>query len=215
MWALRASKRLARTRRTRLFILGIIAVVIVLGILFVSQGLGNGDRTPTTNIAALSGQTEVESATVSFGLPKRLKIPKINVNAVVDPMGLEPNGDMQAPSGPKTTGWYKFGSNPGNVGSAAIAGHQGRWKTGEDSVFDDLNKLGMGDEVYVEDEHGQVATFTVRETRTYGQNESAPDVFVSHDGKAHLNLITCSGDWDRAQRTYLNRLVVFTDAKTK
>lgn len=204
--------RLTRAR-LRLVFAGAAVVVIVLCIVFVPKGTGEGDRAPAANTAALSSQTEVKPATVSFGMPKRLKIPKINVDAVIDPMGLEPNGDMQAPSGPKTTGWYKFGPNPGNVGSAAIAGHQGRWQTGEDSVFDDLHKLGKGDEVHVEDEHGQIATFLVSETRTYGQNNPAPDVFESHDQKAHLNLITCSGDWDKAQKTYLNRLVVFTDAK--
>ncbi|MDB5161272.1 MAG: hypothetical protein JWO96_652, partial [Candidatus Saccharibacteria bacterium] len=36
------------------------------------------------------------------------------------------------------------------------------------------------------------------------------EVFNGGPG-AHLNLITCAGDWDAANHHYLSRLVVFTD----
>ena len=54
-------------------------------------------------------------------------------------------------------------------------------------------------------------TFVVREIRTYGKDESAHDVFGSSDGKAHLNLITCMGVWNKTEKTRSERLVVFTD----
>jgi LPXTG-site transpeptidase (sortase) family protein len=145
------------------------------------------------------------------GLPIRLEIPKIKVNATIIPVGVAKNGSMEAPSGPKDVGWLKFGSRPGNSGSAVIAGHYGYWKKGVGSVFDDLNKLRKGDKLYVEDERGVIITFVVRKILTYDQNEDASSIFNSSDGKAHLNLITCEGDWNSAQETYSNRLVIFTD----
>jgi hypothetical protein len=51
----------------------------------------------------------------------------------------------------------------------------------------------------------------VRELRTYGPDEYASAVFRSSDGKAHLNLITCEGTWNSAQKSFSNRLVVFAD----
>lgn len=145
------------------------------------------------------------------GIPVRLKIPKIKIYALVDPVGVMANGGMEAPDGPLNVGWFRFGPRPGDSGSAVIAGHYGPWKKGGGSVFDYLNKLKKGDKLYVQDEKGRNVTFVVRKVLIYGRNDDASDVFGSGDGKAHLNLITCMGIWDKAKKTYSNRLVVFTD----
>jgi len=145
------------------------------------------------------------------GVPVRLRIPEIGVDAAVDQMGLTASGDMQAPTGPKTVGWYKFGTDPGNAGSAVIDGHYGTWKDGEGSVFDNLNKLQKNDKLYVEDTNGMVITFAVRQYQIYTPEETVPAIFNSNDGKAHLNLITCEGTWNNAQKSYSNRLVIFAD----
>jgi LPXTG-site transpeptidase (sortase) family protein len=148
---------------------------------------------------------------VAVGLPVHLEIPKINVNAPVIPVGVAKDGSMEAPSGPKDVGWFKSGSRPGDVGSAVIDGHYGYWKSGVGSVFDDLDKLRKGDEIYVEDDNGVTVTFVVRKILTYDPSDDASSLFNSSDGKSHLNLITCEGIWDSTQETYSNRLVIFTD----
>jgi LPXTG-site transpeptidase (sortase) family protein len=91
-----------------------------------------------------------------------------------------------------------------------IAGHEG-WKDGIAAAFDNLYKVQKGDKVYIQDEQGATTTFVVVGIRTYDQNGDASNVFGSSDGKAHLNLITCEGTWNAAQKSYSNRLVVFTD----
>jgi LPXTG-site transpeptidase (sortase) family protein len=145
------------------------------------------------------------------GLPVRLNIPKINVDAAIIPLGVTKNGAMDAPSGPKDVGWFKLGASPGNIGSAVIDGHYGHWKNGGGSVFDDLNKLRNGDELYVKDDKGVTITFIVRKILTYDQNGDTAGILSSNDGKSHLNLITCEGEWNNVQKTYSNRLVIFTD----
>lgn len=152
-----------------------------------------------------------KSVSYTAGIPIRLEIPKINVNAVIISVGVAENGAMEAPNGPKDVGWFKLGTRPGDVGSAVIAGHYGYWKSGVGSVFDDLKKLRKGDKVYVEDERGEIATFVVRKILIYNPNDDASIVFNSSDGKSHLNLITCEGDWNSIQKTYSDRLVIFTD----
>ncbi len=159
---------------------------------------------PVVTIDSASG-----ASTTSEFLP-HLKIPKINVDAPVEDVGLTPQGAMDIPKGPNDVVWFNLGPRPGDVGSAVIAGHYG-WKNEIPAVFDNLHKLEKGDRIYIKDEKGITMTFVVRELRTYGEDEDASLVFDSSDGGAHLNLITCQGVWNKNKKSYSNRLVVFTD----
>lgn len=141
----------------------------------------------------------------------RLKIPKINVDATVESLGLTSQKAVDVTKIPSNTSWYNLGTFPGENGSAVISGHYGQWKSGEGSVFDDLNKLSKGDKLYFEDGKGTTITFVVRESRSYDPNANTPEIFDSYDGKSHLNLITCEGSWNKITKSYSKRLVVFTD----
>lgn len=146
----------------------------------------------------------------SVGLPVRLKITKINVNAAVEFVGLTADGIMGAPKSPTNVAWFNLGPRPGEKGSAVISGHYG-WKDGISAVFDNLKKLKPGDKLLIKDEKGVNLTFVVREVRVFGEKEDASTIFYSNDEKAHLNLITCGGIWDKAKKSYSERTVVFTD----
>lgn len=150
------------------------------------------------------------AAATAPGLPLRLLIPKINVNAVIESAGLTKDGAVGVPKVYANTAWFNAGPRPGEAGSAIIDGHYG-WIKGRPLVFNNLSKLRPGDKVYVKDKTGAMVVFVVRELRSYGLNEPAPDVFAAGGDKAHLNLITCEGVWDKATKTYSKRLVVFTD----
>ena len=150
-------------------------------------------------------------ALLSLGLPVRLKIPEIGVNAAIDSLGLTPDGSMDIPKGPNDVAWFNLGHRPGENGSAVIAGHYGTWKNGQGSVFDNLHKLSKGDMLYIGDDNGSVISFTVREIIKYDPKADTADIFSSDDGKAHLNLITCEGTWNKNSKSYSERLVVFTD----
>ena len=145
------------------------------------------------------------------GLPARLKIPAIDVDAPIEYVELTLDGSMGIPKGPSDVGWFELGSRPGEDGSAVMAGHYGTWKNGQGSVFDNLHKLRPGDKIYIEDEKGTTITFVVRESRSFDPNADASDVFNSNDGKSHLNLITCEGSWNKDSKSYSKRLVVFAD----
>ncbi|MFH1089128.1 MAG: class F sortase [Candidatus Uhrbacteria bacterium] len=141
----------------------------------------------------------------------RLKIPKISLDAAIESIGLTPQGAVDVPKDPGNAAWYSLSSYPGEVGNAIITGHFGRWKNGEGSVFDNLNQLSEGDSLSIENESGVKINFVVRELRLYDQNDMATDVFISNDGKAHLNLITCDGVWNNVSKSFSKRLVVFAD----
>ena len=147
---------------------------------------------------------------VVLNLPLKLKIPSIKVNSTIEYMGLTKDGAMDSPVGPYNTGWYKLGTLPGNVGSSVIDGHSG-FKGGIAAVFDNLYKIKIGDKVNILDNKGITTTFIVHKISKYDPNADATKVFTSADGKAHLNLITCTGTWNNVLKSHSSRLVVFTD----
>jgi LPXTG-site transpeptidase (sortase) family protein len=147
---------------------------------------------------------------VSIGLPVRLKISGLSIDASIASAGLTADGTMDIPKDPDNVAWYNLGPRPGEVGSAVIAGHYG-WENGHGSIFNNLHTLVKGDKISIDDEKGVKTTFVVRENRLYDPNAEASSVFRSRDGKSHLNLVTCEGVWDQAKQSYSNRLVVFTD----
>lgn len=144
------------------------------------------------------------------GLPIRLIIPKLTIDAAVEYVGLAPDGAMDVPKGPANVAWFNRGPRPGDTGNSIIAGHFG-WKNNTPAVFDTVHTLRMGDKIIVQNDTGETVTFVVRELRTFSEHEDTSEVFVSSDGKAHLNLITCEGAWDKDRKSYSNRLVVFAD----
>lgn len=157
---------------------------------------------PVPTVAALPAQTYM-------GLPVRLKIAALGIDTAIEYMGTTANGDMAVPGSSSDVGWYKYSTIPGELGSAVIAGHVVGDK-GQPGVFSNLNKLLVGDAITVIDAKGQSVTFSVRQTETYGQSQSASQIFDSQNG-IHLNLITCAGEWDASTHHYLDRLVVFAD----
>jgi hypothetical protein len=119
-------------------------------------------------------------------------------------------GEMGIPTNFTDVGWYNGGPRPGMTGSAVIDGHLDGKHTPR-AVFFDLGKLSPGDLVNVVDKNGSTFQFSVVAVKTYDYNASTSDIFSSDDSKAHLNLITCAGDWIKSRKLYDKRVVVFTD----
>lgn len=143
-----------------------------------------------------------------MGLPVRLTIPKIHIDAAVQYVKTSPDGTMGVPDNIDDVGWYTPGPRPGERGSAVIAGHL-NGTNGEAGVFADLHTLTSGDVISVQHDNGGVTTFRVRESGMYDPGY-AEAVFSKNDG-TYLNLITCDGLWDVAKKEYGKRLVVFAD----
>jgi LPXTG-site transpeptidase (sortase) family protein len=165
------------------------------------------------SIASTGEAMQTDSSTVPAGpgLPVRLIIPSIGIDAAIEYVGVTPQKILGVPAGPTDVAWFDLGPRPGEQGTAVIDGHEG-WKDNIPAVFDDLHELQKGDEIYVQDASGTQTTFVVAALETYGKNQDTSDVFSSPDaGTVHLNLITCEGVWNAATQSYSGRLVVFAD----
>lgn len=204
-----------------LLLIAVIIIVIAFFLIILYSLINENPGDITQNII-LSEQLKVlgskidsisTTSTLLIDKPVRLKIPVINVDASIEYVGLTSAGAMDVPKGPSDVAWFDLGPRPGEDGSAVISGHYG-WKNNIPAVFDYLSKLQKGDQLYIEDENGVVTTFVVRDSRSYGERADATDVFNSSDGKAHLNLVTCEGVWNKLTKSYSKRLVVFTDRES-
>ena len=177
---------------------------------FTTQSLSQTNSVPLTASSSSSQQiVNSDLTTGQVGLLTRLKIPSIKVDAPVEYVGLTSDGAMDVPKDAVNVGWFNLGRRPGENGSAVIAGHFGTINN-VPQVFNNLHKLRKDDKIYIEDDKGVNIIFVVREIQRYGKDDDSSGIFGSSDGKAHLNLITCAGVWNKAEKTFSERLVVFT-----
>jgi sortase A len=192
---------------SRNIVIVVIAAFLLLGAgLYILYSLYQQNHTQLVS----DQNSTTDQQTTAAGLPERLSIPSIGIDAPVIQVGLDKNGDVGTPSGPSQVAWYKLGPRPGQTGSAVITGHFGPWLDGSHSVFDNLQNIKTGDKIYVKTGDGTTLTFQVTGQKTYHPDDKATEVFNSSSG-VHLNLITCHGDWLANQKTYTQRLVIFTN----
>ena len=151
-------------------------------------------------------QTLTEKNSSSY-YPLRLRIPKLNVNAKINYVGITRAGNMASPSNITDVGWYKYGTVPGNKGSAVIAGHVDNRKN-IPGVFNRLEDLRKGDEIYVETTNdSKPIRFVVTDREIYDFDAKVEKIFNQNDASI-LRLITCTGVWVPEYGTRDKRLVV-------
>jgi sortase (surface protein transpeptidase) len=146
------------------------------------------------------------------GLPVRIEIPAIKVDAVVEHVGRLPSGQMDVPHVPADVAWFNESALPGQdlTKTSVINGHLD--SPYGPAVFFALRKLVAGDELVVTYSNGDRYVFVVTEKERYPYDQ-APLQKLYGDGETtgrRLNLITCDGAWDRGQANYQQRLVVYT-----
>ena len=78
-------------------------------------------------------------------------------------------------------------------------------------VFKHLGDLKPGSDVYVITEDGSKLRFVVVGTQTYPYKEAPRELIFVQNDAARLNLVTCTGSWVASDKTYDERIVVFTE----
>jgi LPXTG-site transpeptidase (sortase) family protein len=144
-------------------------------------------------------------------LPVSISIPAIGVDAPVENVGELDNGQMGVPENIDGVGWFEPGTKPGDRGNAVMAGHVDS-KTGP-AVFYKLDKLKPGDEVILKDKSGTDRRFVVTGKKSFPRKEAPIEDIFGFSYQSNLNLITCTGEFNRKARTHEERLVVYTELK--
>jgi LPXTG-site transpeptidase (sortase) family protein len=118
---------------------------------------------------------------------------------------------MDVPKDANNVAWYELGYKPGENGNAVIAGHLDT-KTGP-AIFYNLNQLKVGDEITVATNLNKKLVFTVVNKQIYKANNFPVLTVFGTASEPLLNLITCTGVFDRTTEHYLDRVVVITKLK--
>jgi LPXTG-site transpeptidase (sortase) family protein len=145
----------------------------------------------------------------SIGVPVTLAIPSLNVNAPVERVGLDAQGNMDVPQNPYNTAWYEPGPRPGQRGNAVVAGHINYRGIG-DVVFARMSEMKAGDQIIVTGDNGVRHRFVVTSVEIFFTNEAPLERIFGAASTANLNLISCVGDFDPASASYDRRIVVFS-----
>lgn len=140
------------------------------------------------------------------GIPVQVSVPRIRVSSPLEPLGLEKNGSLRPPSTFERAGWYARGARPGAIGPAVIAGHVDS-RAGP-AIFFDLKLVRLGDDIDVRDSAGVVRHFVVVDVQRYRKTRFPTEKVYGPTPEPVLRLITCTGAFDVAKRSYVDNLVV-------
>ncbi|GAA0614661.1 hypothetical protein GCM10009001_34920 [Virgibacillus siamensis] len=173
----------------------------------------SGSKISNTNNKLNTASSGIDTTKKQHGIvPDTIKIPAIDVESEVEKVGLMKNGQMAVPENFRITGWYDLGPKPGERGSAVIAGHVDD-KTGP-GVFFNLKDLQKGDEVKIMNKDGKQLVFEVVGKEIFPMDDAPVKQIFGYTSRQMLNLVTCTGPFDRSKGGHINRLVVYTELQT-
>lgn len=143
------------------------------------------------------------------GIPVAISIPALQVKAAVEQVGQDADGRMSVPKKVHDTGWYALGTRPGDTGNAVVDGHVNTPQL-TPSVFARLSTLKSGDLIQVEDSGKKMRTFRVYSVKNIPSDNFPVGTVFGSSGQRDLVLITCSGYYQKSQKDYTFRTVVFS-----
>ena len=145
--------------------------------------------------------------------PVLLSIPARGVEAPVDPVGVEPAGEMTLPDDVDRVGWYRYGPVPGAAaGAAVLAGHVDDAEQGLGALAA-LRETEPGDEVVVTAADGATTRWTVTGRELIDKPGLPLGELFTRTGAPRLVLITCGGPFDDELRSYRDNVVVVAEPR--
>ncbi|MBJ7452589.1 MAG: class F sortase, partial [Blastococcus sp.] len=163
---------------------------------------------PVTPLVTARDASPAEPLTVPA--PARISAPSLGVDAPIDPVGIDPDGQMELPDDVSRVGWYRFGPEPGADGSAVLAGHVDDEEQGPGALFR-LQDAAVGDELTVTDAAGTATRWRVVSRELITKQVLPVDRIFARDGAPRLTLITCGGPFLPEFRSYRDNVVVVAE----
>ena len=194
-------------------------------VLFAVSPTGDGDTlldTPSlasgpTATAAAASQTQTAEAgatpepevpVAAIGVDfSRVRLPRLDIDAPIVTLGVDPDGTMQSPNNPTDVAWYNFSARPGELSNVVMAGHLDYVDYGP-AVFYRLKDARIGDELELDLVDGSVARYRVLRVTTYDETTAPVLDIVGPTDVETVTLITCGGSFDPLSREYDKRVVL-------
>ncbi len=208
---------LPATRRQRLVYLLALGFLVATAVPVISRVLSDGQRSDSLQDEILTYSTDTPDETPPGPNypwrgqpqdPKKIIIPSLAVDGFIQKVGVDQNQQVTVPSNIHLAGWFVDSVRPGQPGLSIIDGHvDGR--TTAAGIFGRLGELRRGDRFRIKRGDGQVLRYRVLD-RVESDLDEAASVLFTQDlhVSSQLNLITCSGRYDRTAKTYDKRIIV-------
>lgn len=172
--------------------------------------------TATTTRTPVSTRPQTPTAGCRAGVPARLLIPALGVNAAFERIGLDhtapPDARGRQPLGNPTdrtkAGWYAAGPRPGGgTGTVLTNGHTYRDNS---AIFteDFASRIAVGQLIHVRQDNGSLCSYRVsRVWREVDAGRDYPRIVSSQklynfSGPERLFLTTCGGSWNAVAQDY-------------
>ena len=126
---------------------------------------------------------------------------------VLDPLGLDLNGELEVPEDYARGGWYVDGPRPGETGPAVVAAHVD--STDGPAPFYRLSEVVVGDRIEVVYPNGDEVAFVATRIEQHAKDEFPTLEVYGNTDEPELRLITCGGDFDRRARSYRHNVIVW------
>lgn len=217
-----APPRRRPSRRQTQVVAGALVLVLAIGAGYLAGSRGTATPTPaaagapssTAPPVGVAGRlpiTPLRPATpppTAVRNPVSIEIPAIEVSGDLVGLGLNPDGTLEVPTDYARVGWYEDGPRPGQRDKppVVIAGHV---DNGDGpAVFYDLNTLTTGDEVRLRLDDGSTAVYVVYAAAQYAKDKFPENIVYAPRDESEIVLITCTGPFDSAERSYLDNYVI-------
>ncbi len=200
-----------RTLLARQLLAGAVAAGAV-ALALLGTGVGGARPTPVSGVVgegtgAPANPAGTPEPAVAAVRPVAIAIPALGVEGPLEDLAADPvTRELAAPADPSVAGWYAAGVVPGNTGPAVVGGHVDS-RSGP-GVFFGLRRLVAGDLVEIRRSDGRTVRFVVSDVRRYPKDRFPTDAVYGPAPAPELRLVTCGGVFDRANRNYLDNVVV-------
>ncbi|MBB4901951.1 class F sortase [Streptomyces griseomycini] len=211
-WPAEAEEEAPRKKRAPW---GVIALVLLTGLALIRNGSGEFDVGPPQPASAAAADSHAPDSTAAgavqplpYAVPDRVRIPAIQVDAPIMPVGLDAEGwvDAPPPQDPNLAGWFTGAVAPGEKGTAVVVGHVDNHQG--PAVFYGLGALKKGQLVEVARKDAKTAVFEVYGIEVFAKNNFPGDRVYASKGTAELRVITCGGAFSE-QNGYDGNVVAF------
>ena len=212
----RATSKSQRNIRLVILIVGVVLVGVGMNAVrnwynIQHAGVPAGHTVATVSTDTPSEQPVPDNYSVPADKPLSIPLPTIKTDGFIQQVGVDKANQMVVPSNVNMAGWYTKGALPGDAGLSIIDGHvHGLYAKG---IFFNLGKLKSGDTFTVTYGDKSDRKFKVKQVQTVSTKEADTALFVRDKTiSRQLNLITCTGQFDKDSKTYDSRVIVIAEA---
>lgn len=194
-----------------------ISVLVAIFVYYTHEAVNDLPATQDTQVSSRKHEESVDSqldaakGVVPATQPVALTIATVGVHsAPIIPVGIDVNGEMDAPGTNHDVGWYDQSAKPIQDGGALLLdGHVGIYN--QAAVFKHLHQLKTGELIEVTTQDGASYAYTVYhvEQLPLEDVDMRKMMHSVQPSKQGLNIITCAGEYDPARKTYDDRVLVY------